>query len=74
MKPCRTDIEIRLALQQDVRTHASNLIYGVRLLGNAGDRPAKKCFCALLHCSEKKKLKKMSFLSDGHFIQRMSEF
>ena len=56
MKPCRTDIEICLALQQDVRTHASNLIYGVRLQENVGDRPTKNCFCALLHCSEKIKI------------------
>ena len=31
MKPCWTDIEIIFALQQDVRTHAGNLIYDVRL-------------------------------------------
>ena len=31
MKPCRMDIKILLALQQDVRIYVSNLIYGVRL-------------------------------------------
>ena len=63
-RPCRTDTEILLALQQDVRTYAGNLIYGVRLQVNVGDR-FKKSFSALLHCSEKK-LKKTSFMSDGH--------
>ena len=29
MKPCRTDIKILLALQQDVRTYSGNLIYDV---------------------------------------------
>ena len=41
MKPCRMDIEMYLALQQDVRAYAGNLIYGVRLQVNLGDRLAK---------------------------------
>ena len=44
MKPCRTYIKILLALQQDVRTCAGNLIYGVILHVNVGDRQAKKNF------------------------------
>ena len=35
-------INILLVLQQDVRTYAGNLIYGVRLQVNMGDRLAKK--------------------------------
>ena len=66
MKLCRTDIKILLAFQQDVRTYAGNLIYGVRLQVNVGDKLAKKifqCVAALFW----KKLKKTSFVSDGHF-------
>ena len=33
-----------LALQQDVRTYAGNLVYGVRLQVKVGDRLAKKIF------------------------------
>ena len=44
MNTCRTDIKIVLALQQDVRTYAGNLIYGVRLQVNVRDRLAKKIF------------------------------
>ena len=44
---------ILLALQKDVRTYAGNLIYGVRLQVNVGDRLAKKEFGTLLYCSEK---------------------
>ena len=42
MKPCERDIKILLAYQQDVLTYADNLMYGVRLQVNAGDRLAKK--------------------------------
>ena len=38
MKPCRTDIKILLALSQDARVWAGNLIYSVRLHVNVGDR------------------------------------
>ena len=48
MKPCRTDIKILLALQQDVRTYAGNLIYGLRLQVSVGDRLAKKIFQGLV--------------------------
>ena len=34
----------------------------------------KKSFIALLHCSEKKKLKKMSFGLDGHFREGSLNF
>ena len=44
MNTCRTDIKIVLALQQDVRTYAGNLIYDVRLQVNVRDRLAKKVF------------------------------
>ena len=46
MKLCRTDIKILFALQQDVRTYAGNLIYGVRLQADVRDRLAKKSFSA----------------------------
>ena len=67
MKPCRTDIKILLELQQDVRTYAGSLIDGVRLQVNVWDKWLEKSFSALLHCSEKKNLKKMSLVLDGHF-------
>ena len=41
IKPCRRDIKILLALQQDMRTYAGNLIYGVRLQVNVGDKLTK---------------------------------
>ena len=44
MKPCRADIKVLLALQQYVRTYVGNLIYGVRLQANVGDRLAKNIF------------------------------
>ena len=44
MKPCRTDIKILLALQEDVHTNADNLIHGVKLQANVADRLAKKNF------------------------------
>ena len=44
MKPCRSEIKILFALQQDVLAYAGNLIYGVRLLVNVEDRLAKKIF------------------------------
>ena len=46
IKPRRTDIKILFALQQDVRTYAGNLIYGVRLQADVRDRLAKKSFSA----------------------------
>ena len=46
-------IKILLVLQQDVRTYAGNLIYGVRLQVNLGDRLAKKSYSVELYCSEK---------------------
>ena len=66
IKPCRRDIKILLALQQNIHTYAGNLIYGVRIQVNVGDRMAKK----ILQCVAAtfwKKLKKMNFVSDGHF-------
>ena len=36
--------KILLALQEDVRTYVGNLIYGVRLQLNVGDRLTKKIF------------------------------
>ena len=66
MKPRRTDIKILFASQQNLRTYTGSLIYGVRLQVNVGDRLAKKisqCVAALFW---KKKLKKMSFVSNGH--------
>ena len=66
MKPCWTDINILLTLQQDVFTYEGNVIYAVRVQVSVGDRLAKKSFSVLLYCSEKKKIKKISFLSDGH--------
>ena len=62
MKPCGRDIKILLAYQQDVLTYAGNLMYGVRLQVNARDRLAKKS------------LKKMNFVSDGHFKERCLNF
>ena len=44
MKPCRSEIKILFALQQDVLAYAGNLIYGVRLLVNVEARQAKKIF------------------------------
>ena len=44
MKKCQLDIKILLALSQDVRIYADNLIYGVRLHVNVGDGLAKKIF------------------------------
>ena len=66
MKPCWTDINILLTLKQDAFTYVGNVIYAVRVQVNVRDRLAKKSFSALLYCSEKK-LKKIGFLSDGHF-------
>ena len=61
MTPYVTDIKTLLALQQDVRTYAGNLINGVSLQVNVGDRLAKKFFfSALLHCSEKNLRKSIS--------------
>ena len=62
MKPCGRDIKILLAYQQDVFTYADNLMYDVRLQVNAGDKIAKKS------------LKKMNFVSDGHFKERSLNF
>ena len=47
MKPCQTDIKILLAHQQYVRTYAGNLIFGVKLQVNVGDRLAERIF----HCN-----------------------
>ena len=58
MKPRRTNIKKLLMLQQDVPTYSGKLIYGVRLQVNVGNRLAKKCFSALLRCSENEKLRK----------------
>ena len=44
MKPCRTDLKILFALQQDMRTYAGNSIYVLRLQVNVGDRLAKSLF------------------------------
>ena len=74
MKPHETDIKTLLALQQDVRTYAGNLINGASLQVNLGDRLAKKIFLsALLHCSEKK-LKETNFVSDGRFREGSVNF
>ena len=72
MKSCRTDIKILLALQQDVPTCSGNLIYGVRLQLNVGDRLAKKIMrcCIVLKIN----LKKVSFVPDGHFREDSLNF
>ena len=44
MKLCRTDIKTLYALKQDARAYAGNLIYGVRLQMDVGDRLAETCF------------------------------
>ena len=44
MKPCRMDIKIFFALQQDVRAYAGDLINGIKLKVNMGDRLPKKIF------------------------------
>ena len=66
MKPCRTDIEILFTLEQDVCTYVGDSIYGVRLQVNVGDSQAKKNLS--VHCCIvfKKKLKKITFVSDRH--------
>ena len=72
-KPCLTDIKILLALEQDVRTCAGNLTYGVRLQVNVGDRLAKnvfRCVVALF----KKNLKKMRFVQEKHFRKGSPNF
>ena len=72
MKPCQMAIKILLALQQDVRKYAGNLIYGVRLQVNVMWEIdwLKISLSALLHCSGKKK----SFMSDGHFRESSLNF
>ena len=60
MKLCRTDIKILLALQQDVRTYAGNLIYGVRLQVNGEINSLNKSFSASCIAL------KIKFVSDGH--------
>ena len=64
MKPCRTDIKIFLALQQDVRRYADILIYGIRLKVMWEIDWLKKSFSALVHC----------FVSDGHFREGSLNF
>ena len=44
MKPCRTDIKLLYAFQQDIREYASNLIYGIRLQMDVGNRLAETLF------------------------------
>ena len=44
MKPCRTDIKLLYAFQQDIREYAGNLIYGVRLQMYVGNRLAETLF------------------------------
>ena len=74
MKLCRTNIKKLLMLQQDVTTYTGKLMYGVRLQVNVGNRLTKKCFSALLHCSENKKLRKKGNVSDGHFREGSLNF
>ena len=66
MKPCRTEIKVLLAPQQDICTYAGKLIHGVRLQVNVGDKLAKKIF-QHVPALFLKKLKKLSFVSDEHF-------
>ena len=57
IKPCRTNIKKPFALQEDVRAHAGNLIYGVRLQVNVGDTQTNlsvSCCITLEKTSEKK--------------------
>ena len=44
MKPCRTNIKLLYAFQQDIREYAGNLIYGVRLQMDVGNRLAETLF------------------------------
>ena len=44
VKSCQTDIEILYVFQQHVRAYAYNLISGVRLQMNLGDRMAETFF------------------------------
>ena len=62
IKPSRTDIKILLALQQDVFKCAGNFISDVRLQVNVEDRLAKLF---------SKKLKKMSFISEGLYSREV---
>ena len=44
MKPCRTDIKLLYAFQQDIREYAGNLIYGVRLQMDVRNKLAETLF------------------------------
>ena len=44
MKACRMDIKTLYAFQQDARSYAGNLIYGVRLQTDVGNRLAETCY------------------------------
>ena len=69
-----SDLHLLLVFQQGLHTNAGNLIYGVRLQVNVGDSLAKKKFSVRYCIALKKKLKKMSFVSGGHFREGKPQF
>ena len=65
MRSCRGDIKTFDSFQHDPRAYGGNLIYGVRLQMDVGDRVVETFFCCV-DALFRKALKDIDFVSDGH--------